>query len=242
MAFMQSSEHRHVGSLSAFAPAIASVMRKESYLYENALREDGLLPGTLIATDAGWVPVEQIKPGDLVLTFDSGMQRVVRNHSISIAQGSVPAHKAFTMIVPAGALGNRREISLLPCQEVIVESDMAELDFGEPFVLIQALMLEGYEGIRRHALAGDLTIHMLTFASEQVIHCAGAALISARAESDFSPIAAAAQGTEMEYPRLTLTQLRQIALSLKTGKMPGATGAAPGHAAAQAALEVAGAA
>ena len=211
----QANAHAHIGSLSAFAPAIAAAMHKDAGLYNVALREDGLLPGTLIGTDSGWRGVETILPGDLVLTFDNGMQRVEANHRITIAQASLPAHKAFMMIIPAGVLGNRKQISLLPCQEVIVESDMAEIDFGEPFVLIQALMLEGYGGIHRTPINDDLCIHMLTFASEQVIHCAGAALVSARAESDFSPLHAAAAVGALDTPRLSLSQLQRVANALK---------------------------
>ncbi|MDD7969764.1 Hint domain-containing protein [Roseinatronobacter alkalisoli] len=204
------------GSLSAFAPAISVAMHKEAGLYDVALREDGLLPGTLIGTASGWRGVETIQPGDLVLTFDNGMQRIEANHKVTIAQASLPAHKAFMMVIPAGVLGNRKQITLLPCQEVIVESDLAEIDFGEPFVLIQALMLEGYGGIHRAPITGDVTVHMLTFASEQVIHCAGAALVSARAESDFSPLhAAAAVGASSDTPRLNLSQLHRIAENLK---------------------------
>jgi hypothetical protein len=204
-----------IGSLSAFAPAIAQAMQKDESLYAHALREDGLLPGTLIATDSGWKPVEGILPGDMVLTFDNGMQRVANVHQIVLPAASLPAHKAFTMVIPVGALGNRRELRLLPCQEVIVESDMAEMDFGEPFVMIQALMLEGYCGIHRAPIEGDLRIHMLTFASEQVIHIAGAALVTARADSDFSPLSAAALAGLTSYPRLTLPQLRRVADGLK---------------------------
>lgn len=204
-----------VGSLSAFAPAIAQAMQKDESLYAHALREDGLLPGTLIGTDSGWKPVEGVLPGDMVLTFDNGMQRVANVHQIVLPQASLPAHKAFTMVVPVGALGNRRELRLLPCQEVIVESDMAEMDFGEPFVMIQALMLEGYAGIHRAPIEGDLRIHMLTFAAEQVIHIAGAALVTARADSDFSPLSAAALAGLTSYPRLSLAQLRRVANSLK---------------------------
>lgn len=212
----------HVDTLSAFAPAVVQAMQKDESLYAQALREDGLLPGTQIATQTGWKPVETIQPGEMVLTFDNGLQRVERVHQITVPRAQVPAHKAYTMLVPTGALGNRRELRLLPCQEVMVESDLAEMDFGEPFVMIQALLLERYKGIRREPIQGDLQIYMLTFASEQVIHVSGAALVTARAESDFSPFTAAdVAGTET-YLRLTLDQLRRIAQSLRAeAAMPG---------------------
>lgn len=188
-----------------------SLLRAVDEIYTQALREDGLLAGTLIATDEGWRPVEGIVPGDMVLTFDNGMQPVAGIHRIEIKRDSVPAHKAFTMLVPAGVLGNRKDMILLPSQEVIVESDMAEIDFGEPFVLVQTLMLDGYRGIRKVPLTRDLSIHMLTFENEQIIHASGAALISCRAEADFSPLGAADRSKAVQtYNRLTHAQVKQV--------------------------------
>ncbi len=204
----------HFGTLSAFAPAVVQAMQKDATLYAQALREDGLLPGTLVATQTGWKPVEAIQPGEMVLTFDNGLQRVAQARQLAIPRERVPAHKAYTMRVPMGALGNRRELDLLPCQEVMVESDLAEADFGEPFVMIQALLLDRYKGIHRAPILGDLTIHMLTFESEQVIHVSGAALVAARAEADFSPFSAALVSGAETYLRLTLDQLRRIASDL----------------------------
>lgn len=190
-------------------------MQKDSTLYCEALREDGLLPGTPVATDGGWKPVETIVPGEMVLTFDNGMRPVTRVHQIVVPRDKVPAQKAFTMVVPAGSLGNRSPLRLLPCQEVIVESDLAETEFGEPFVMIQALLLEHYRGIHRAPIDGDLRIYMLTFDSEEVLHVAGSSLVIARAECDFSPLTSAALIGAQTYLRLTLLQLRKIAQSLR---------------------------
>ena len=202
-------------SRTASAPVITHALHKSDTLYAEALREDGLLPGSLIATDAGWKPVETIQPGEMVLTFDNGLQRVVQTHQIVVPRASIPAHKAFKMVVPMGALGNRREMHLLPCQEVIVESDLAETAYGDPFVMIQALMLEGFFGIHRAPIEGDLRIHMITFAAEQAIYIAGATLVTARPESDFSPLSVVSLAETRTYPRLTLDQLRVIAAGLK---------------------------
>ncbi|MCC5991867.1 MAG: Hint domain-containing protein [Rhodobacteraceae bacterium] len=219
----------HTPTPSEGAHAISLAMYKDARLYDFALREDGLLPDSLIATNTGWRPVHAIEPGDMIMTFDSGMQPLVNNHCLTLSLDTVPSHKRFLMDVPAGALGNRNPMRLLPCQEVIIESDMAEDHFGDPFVLIQALMLEGFNGVRRQPIAQDLTIHMLTFAQEQVIHCSGATLVSARAESDFSPLWSAAMATAPGQPRLSFGQLRRVADALN--------GAATGHT-AKAALPV----
>jgi len=202
-------------SVAATNPEQA-LARPVDEIYTQALREDGLLAGTMVATDEGWRPVEGIAPGDMVLTFDNGMQRVCGNHRIEIKRASVPSFKAFTMFIPADAIGNRKDMILMPSQEVIVECDMAEIDYGEPFVLIQALLLEGYRGIRKTEIARDLCIHMLTFDNEQIIHTSGATLAVCRAEADFSPLDAADRShVATGYSRLTSAQVKQVAHWLK---------------------------
>jgi hypothetical protein len=198
------------------ANTATALVRPVDENYAQALREDGLLAGTLVATDEGWRPVEGIVAGDMVLTFDNGMQPVRAVHKIEIARANVPTHKAFTMFIPAGALGNRKDMLLMPSQEVIVESDRAEIDFGEPFVLIQTLLLDGYRGIRKTQIQRDLSVYMLTFDNEQILHTSGATLIACRAEVDFSPLDAAGrmQGVQT-YNRLTPAQVRRVATWLR---------------------------
>ena len=190
-------------------------------LYGKALREDGLLPGTRVATQDGWTPVERLTVGDRVLTFDNGLQPITRVKRLSIARKKIPAFKAFTMTIPPGVLGNRQQLSLLPCQEVVVESDLAEAEYEEPFVIIQALWLDGYRGIHRKPLTADLDVRLLTFAAEQSIYVAGTALATCRLDADFSPLSAAAISGDAIYPRLTHAQLRRIADDLKKEATPG---------------------
>lgn len=205
----------HTQSRASEVAAISAAMMKDAELYSVALREDGLLPGTLVATGTGWRKIETLQPGEMVLTFDNGMQPISRVHELTIPQHALPAHKAFTMVVPQGVLGNRRQIDMLPLQEIIIESDFAEERYGDPFVLIQALMLEGFEGIRRVPITGDLRVFMPTFEQEQLIHICGMALLTARAESDFSPLEASTQAPEREYMRLPLSDLSALAATLK---------------------------
>ena len=63
----------------------------------------GLVKGTRVATELGWRPVDAVAAGDLVLTFDRGMQPVVavrRRFLADLGAASWP------LSVPAGALGN----------------------------------------------------------------------------------------------------------------------------------------
>ena len=81
----------------------------------------GLMAGTHVASNLGWRPVEALAAGDKVLTFDNGMQMVmeVRRTTLFADAASVPEHLR-PITVPAGALGNRKAVHLLPEQGVLV--------------------------------------------------------------------------------------------------------------------------
>ncbi|MCH8465152.1 MAG: Hint domain-containing protein [Roseinatronobacter sp.] len=173
------------------------------------IREIGLVAGSMVATQTGWCAIERIMPGDQLLTFDNGMKPVVENRFTVIRRAELPEAKAFLMYVPAGALGNRAEMHVLPMQELVLESDRAEACYGDPFVLIPALLLEGYKGIRKTPITGDLRVHMLTFTSEQIIQINGALLALASSKACLSPFAETIAAESQRYPRLTHAQLRQ---------------------------------
>ena len=176
----------------------------------DTLREVGLLNGTLLATDTGWCPIERVQANDSVLTFDNGMQHVVQNRAVVLRKAQIPAAKAFTMFVPAGALGNLRDLNILPMQEVVLESDIAEDMFGNAFVLAPCVLLDGYKGITKHPIMTDLSLHMLTFKAEQIVQAEGEVLMLAQSEGCFSPFAESAIAAESVYPRMTQAQLLKL--------------------------------
>ena len=136
----------------------------------------GLVTGTRIATNIGWRMVEAIAPGDLALTFDGGMQTVVRVERSVLwsSPKNCPEH-LWPLEVPAGALGNQREMYLLPEQNVMVESDAAEECFGDPFALIPAAALTGFRGISRVKPHEEIVVYTLHFEQEQIVFaCSGA--------------------------------------------------------------------
>ena len=108
----------------------------------------GLLVGARVATAMGWRPVEALEVGDLVLTFDAGLQPLTQISSKPVWSGEFSAPKRFWPLhVPAGALGNRCALTLLPNQFVMIESDAGEELFGDPFSLIKSEALNGLNGI-----------------------------------------------------------------------------------------------
>lgn len=130
----------------------------------------GIIAGTKVATPTGWRAIEAIAPGDMVLTFDGGMQAVVSVQREVIWSDGVAGDPAnWPLHVPTGALGNREEMSLLPHQAVLIESDAAENAFGDPFAMIPAAALEGFRAITRMAPAERVEVVTLQFAQDEVV-------------------------------------------------------------------------
>lgn len=176
----------------------------------STLREVGMLSGTQIATDTGWCPIERVLADDHILTFDNGMQAVVQNRTVVIRRAEIPDQKAFTMFIPRGVLGNRTDMNVLPMQEVVLESDIAEKQFGNAFILMPSILLEGYKGITRHPIMTDISLHMLTFKAEQIVQANGDLLMLAQNEACLSPFAETIVSERSVYPRLTHAQLLQL--------------------------------
>lgn len=142
----------------------------------------GLAGDTLIATAMGWRPAAAIARGDLVLTFDRGMQPVRQVQRVVAFTGDCPrAH--WPLRVPAGALGNTREMLLLPDQPAMLESDVAEMLYGDPFALVEAADLEGFRGIERVHPDGAIETVVLRFEHDEVIFADQGALVHCAAHS-----------------------------------------------------------
>ncbi len=110
------------------------------------------------------------------LAFDGGMQTVVRVERSVLwnSPKNCPEH-LWPLQVPAGALGNQREMYLLPEQNVMVESDAAEECFGDPFALIPAAALTGFREISRVKPHEEIVVYTLHFEHEQIVFaCSGA--------------------------------------------------------------------
>lgn len=138
----------------------------------------GILAGTRVASNLGWRVAEALAPGDKVLTFDNGMQTVqeVRREVIWMEDDSVPKQH-WPVHVPAGALCNRVALSILPDQGVVVESDVADDAFEDPFAVIAARELVGLRGIAQAPLSFQQEVVTIIFEDEQVIYAEGGALI-----------------------------------------------------------------
>jgi hypothetical protein len=141
----------------------------------------GLVAGTRVATRLGWRAVEAIAEGDEVLTFDDGLQRVIRIQRTRLTRC---LRKHLPLRVPANALGNRTELWLMPEQAVVIENDVSETRVGDAFAAIPAAALEGFLGIERAVPAGEIEIITLFFENEQMVFTNAGAMLHCPAESD----------------------------------------------------------
>lgn len=135
-----------------------------------AVVAEGLYALTPIATPEGWVRAGSLVPGAEVLTFDGGPIRIatVSTHRLD----SRAPRSAWPLQVPSGVLGNTEPAVLLPEQGVMVDSDLAEDLFGEPFVTVPASALDGWRGIIRVPPLAQ-TVVKLAFDAPALIYAGG---------------------------------------------------------------------
>ncbi|SDK72019.1 Hint domain-containing protein [Aliiruegeria lutimaris] len=155
-------------------------------------QQGGLVAGTLVATEAGWMPAEKIGVGAMVMTFDDGLQEVA---GVTRRLHPMPCHKAneMTMLrpllsVPAGTIGNRRQMLLPEGQAVMVESDFAEAYLGDPFAALESSELLGLQGVRKVLPEDRVVVVTLSFAEDQMIFVEGQALAHCRASGVGEPL------------------------------------------------------
>ncbi len=125
--------------------------------------------GTRIATPGGEVPVERLRPGDLVVTVDGGAVplRLLAGRRVA-AEG-----RLAPVVVPKGAIGNRRELVLSPQHRLLVSGAEAELLFGMAELLVPAVALVGAGRATRRE-GGFVDYFHLVFDRHEIVLAEGA--------------------------------------------------------------------
>lgn len=120
--------------------------------------------GTHILTELGDRPVETLRPGDLVLTRDDGMQplRWIGHRTVAGTGDFAPIR------IAAGTFGAHHEVYLSPLHRVLIRDALAELLFGDAEVLVAAKDLVNGHSVRRAEVAEIEYVHLL-FDRHQVI-------------------------------------------------------------------------
>lgn len=186
---------------NAFASKMTRRMTEMTAAYDGAVIGAcaGLVEGTKIATAMGFQSIETLEPGARVVTFDNGLRevRAVRREPLWFATMECP-RSMQPLFVPAGAIGNAQDMTLLPHQAVVIESDAAEAALGDPFVLMQAKDLDGVCGITRMAPQAPQTVVTLEFDNEEVIFAASGAMCVCPSRTDLEGMLAPKDGAR-EY-------------------------------------------
>lgn len=126
--------------------------------------------GTRILTPTGEVRVEDLRPGDMVVTRDEGARPIRWT-----GQRSVAATGAMAPVrIAANTFGLHGEVWVSPQHRVLLLDAMADLLFGEPEVLVAAKSLLNDKTVRRIE-GGEVTYVHLLFDRHQVIYSEGLA-------------------------------------------------------------------
>lgn len=124
--------------------------------------------GTRITTARGELPVEELKPGDHVLTRDNGLKpiRWVGSRKTEARGNHAP------VCIRAETFGNHQEIWLSPLHRVLIRDSLAELLFGESEVLVAARDLVNDSSVRV-INGGNVEYFHLLFDQHEVIFSEG---------------------------------------------------------------------
>lgn len=126
--------------------------------------------GTLIDTASGERPIELVRPGDLVMTRDNGLQPVRW-----VGSKTVRGHGRLAPVqIAAGAYGARREVLVSPQHRILISGWQVELLFGEEEVLVPAKSLIDGKQVRWAPLDIVRFVHIL-FDTHQIVSTGGLA-------------------------------------------------------------------
>lgn len=125
--------------------------------------------GTMIRTPRGEVPVESLRPGDLVDTQDNGAQPVRWSGS-----REVPGRGHLApVVIGSGVLGNDRPLLVSPQHRVLLQNAASSVYFGLDGVLSAAVHLVDGKRIRREPCA-TVSYHHLMFDAHELVWANGA--------------------------------------------------------------------
>ncbi len=129
-------------------------------------------PGTMITTQRGEIPVEQISAGDRVVTRDNGIQTVrwVGKTQMFLHDFQVDPH-LLPVFIQQGSLGKglpERDMMVSPNHRFLVTNSRATVRYSEREVLVAAKHLAA-QGIHTVQSSGTTYIHFMCDRHEVVL-------------------------------------------------------------------------
>ncbi len=134
--------------------------------------------GTMIDTDQGPRPVEDLRSGDLVRTRDDGFQPITWIGRRRLRAAELEQQPRFRPIrIRAGALGPsipQNDLIVSPQHRVLVRSRIAQRMYGKSEVLVPAKDLLELDGVCVETGARGVTYHHLLFQQHEIVFSNGA--------------------------------------------------------------------
>ncbi|MEM7422908.1 MAG: Hint domain-containing protein [Pseudomonadota bacterium] len=136
-------------------------------------------PGTRIATSNGDVPVELLRPGDLILTADRGPQplRWIGRRDVFFGHENPRGDRDKPIEIKAGALGHgvpKRDLIVSPQHRMVLSGPAIARTFNEGEVFAIAKALTGLKNVRRMVGKRQITYFALLLERHEVIFAEGA--------------------------------------------------------------------
>ncbi len=133
--------------------------------------------GTRIDTPRGTRPVEQLRPGDRVLTCDDGAQPVLWTGRRRLSSAQLRAQPGLRPLrIRSGALGPGRpdgDLALSPRHRLLLRGRAPQALFGTPEVLVAAADLAGDLAVQTdHSLRPVTYVHLM-FSRHQILRANG---------------------------------------------------------------------
>ncbi|MFV0490420.1 MAG: Hint domain-containing protein [Pseudorhodobacter sp.] len=135
------------------------------------------LRGSTIRTKRGCLPVEALRPDDLVQTADNGFQPIAWIGSRLIRQYDTAFHERHgPILIRAGSFGMGlpdRDLFVSPQHRILISSRIAGRMFGEREVFVPARHLLGHPGVERAAHSGPIHYFHLLLEAHEVVFSNG---------------------------------------------------------------------
>lgn len=132
--------------------------------------------GTLVATDKGLVAIENLQPGDRVLTRDSGYRAIMWIGSRKFDADELSLYAELQpVVIEKGALGAdtpSRTTRVSPHHRMLLSGEAARAIGGESEILVAAKELTFRPGIRQGGQPTVTYFHIM-FDDHEVIHADG---------------------------------------------------------------------
>lgn len=124
----------------------------------------GIVAGTLVEGETGWVAAENLRIGDRLQTLDGGLARI---HGLDRRILGVQAETSL-IHVPGGCFDACSDLWLVPGQHVLMDT-VQDPDHTAPYVLLPAIALTTDAAVRHSFLQTEVQVITPLFADEEVI-------------------------------------------------------------------------